>query len=118
MANYWKLYKKIKAFYFSIGKIKCPALDDAEIIFDRRGFRHLLYKKKVKRMHSDQIRRFKLFENIHFLVRNSKLLDRKEEKGESTLLSLSCGDGANEIKMVVLNDVQNKKHFISIMDHK
>ena len=119
MANYWKLYKKAKAFYFGIGKIKCPALGGEEIMFDQRGFRHFLHKGsgKGKRSIVDQIRRFKLLTQIHFLIENSRL-SNGGEKGGNTLLSLSHGEGKEEVKIVVLNDSKNKKYFISIMDHK
>ena len=82
MANYWKLYKKAKAFYFGIGKIKCPALGGEEITFDQRGFRHFLHKGsgKGKRPIVDQIRRFKLLTQIHFLIENSRLSNGEEKE--------------------------------------
>jgi hypothetical protein len=119
MANYWKLFKKAKVFYFGLGKIKCPALGGEEITFDQRGFRHFLLKGrgKGKRPITDQIRRFKLLTRIYFLIENSSLLNGGENDGDK-LLSLSYGKDKKEIKLVVLNDSKNKKYFISIMDHK
>ena len=119
MSNYRKLYKKAKDFYFGLGKIRCPALDDEEIIFDWRGFRHFLNKDKGRRPIADQIQRFKLLNRIRFLINNSKLLSTNEKEENGTVLfSLSHGEGKEEIKVIILNDAQNKKYFISIMDHK
>ena len=119
MANYWKLYKKAKAFYFSLGKIKCPALNDEEIIFDWRGFRHFLHKERRKRSVPDQIRRFKILFKMPDLIKSAKILDRRDKSDENrktVFLSLLCKDEDTIVKIVTLDDSHNK-YFISIMDY-
>ena len=115
MANYWKLYKKAKAFYFSLGKIKCPALNDEEIIFDWRGFRHFFHKGRHKRSVADQIRRFKLLFGIRKVISGAKIIYHKDEE-EMSLQPMFYKDGNDEIKIIILKDELGKKYFISIMD--
>lgn len=119
MADYWKLYKKAKAFYFRIGKIKCLALGNAEIVFDWRGFRHFLHKGRHKRPIADQIRRFKILFKINDLIRNAKILDRRDESDKNikkVFLSLLCGNEDLIVKIVILDDGRDK-YFISVMDY-
>ena len=119
MAKYWKLYKKAKAFYFGLGKIKCPALRDEEIIFDWRGFRHFLHKKRRKRSVPDQIRRFKILFKIPDLINSAKIFDRRDMSDgnrKTVFLSLLCKDEDTTVKIVTLDDGKDK-YFISIMDY-
>jgi hypothetical protein len=118
MANYWKLYKEAKAFYFSFGKIRCPALNDEEIIFDWRGFRHFLHKGKGKRPLTDQIRRFKLFFRISELIKDPQISVSGENNNKIIFWSLSCTRENEEIRAVIMQDTLDKKYFVSIMNHK
>jgi hypothetical protein len=121
MANYWKLFKRARAFYFGLGKIKCPALNDEEIIYDRRGFNHFLLKSKGKRPIPDQIRRFKLLFRIHDLLKHAELAGGKEEHGatKKTLLwSLLYTKNDERINIVLLETGPGRRYFISIMDKK
>jgi hypothetical protein len=117
MANYWKLYKKAKAFYFNIGKIKCPALDNAEIIFDWRGFRHFLHKGRHKRSMPDQIRRFGLLFIIKKVIESAEVTNRREEGG-TIFHELVSRNDAKSVRFVVLEHKSSKKYFISIMNQK
>ncbi len=116
MANYWKLYKKAKAFYFGLGKIKCPALNDEEIIFDRRGFRHFFHKGRHKRSVADQIRRFKLLFRIKEVMDGAKIISSRDRKEKTALRPLFYRDGAKEVRIILLEDKSGKKYFISVMD--
>lgn len=115
MANYWKLYKRAKTFYFSIEKVKCPALNGEEIIFDWRGFRHFLHKGRGKRSIPDQIRRFKLLFEIGNLIKNSELSN--DQYTETPFLPLFCKDKNEIIKIVTMRDNSGKRFFISIMNY-
>ena len=116
MANYWKLYKKAKAFYFGLGKIKCPALSDEEIIFDWRGFRHFLHKGRHNRSIADQIRRFKLLFRIKEVMDGAKIISSRDRKEKTALRPLFYRDGAKEVRIILLEDKSGKKYFISVMD--
>jgi hypothetical protein len=116
MANYWKLYKKAKTFYFGIGKIKCPALGGEEVIFDWRGFRHFLHKGRHKRLVRDQIRRFKLLFEIKKVISGANIVDCRDGEGKTALQPLLYKDDAKEIRIIVLRDKSGKKYFISIMN--
>jgi len=119
MANYWKLFKRAKAFYFSLGKVKCPALGGEEIIFDQRGFRHFMLKNKGKRPIPDQIRRFELLFKIFHLIGNTKITDHRDEsdgRRKTIFISLLCKDSNTTVKVVVLDD-GSRKYFVSIMNY-
>jgi hypothetical protein len=117
MANYWKLFKQAKAFYFNLGRIKCPALSSEEIIFDWRGFRHFLHRSKGKRPIADQIRRFKLLTQIRTIIEKAAVFNSEEGKDGAQFLSLVHKTETGSITIVVLKD-SNKYYFISIMDRE
>jgi len=121
MANYWKLFKRAKAFYFSLGKIKCPAWNGEEIIFDRRGFNHFLLKSKGKRPIPDQIRRFKLLFGVKDFIQHAKLVKSAEEHDmvkKTALQALLYSENGKRINIVVLKNAMGKRYFISIMDNE
>src|ERR1017187_8559179 len=107
MANYWKLYRKAKIFYFNLGKIKCPALNDKEIIFDWRGFRHFLHKSKGKRQIADQIRRYKLLFKMPSLIKSAIVLNYRDKsigKRKTLFISMVCKDENIIAKIIILDD--------------
>jgi hypothetical protein len=114
MANYWKLFKQAKVFYFSLNKIRCPALGGKEIIFDQRGFRHFLLKKKGKRPIPDQIRRFKLLSKIKTSLEKVVVFGKEEKEG-AYFWSLVHATETGSVTIVVLENSGNY-YFISIMD--
>jgi hypothetical protein len=119
MANYWKLYKKAKAFYFGLGRIKCPSFNNDMVIFDQRGFKHFLLKSKGKRPIPDQIRRFKLLFRIHDLMRYALPTSSREgySKTRKTILwSLLYTKNNERINIIVLETSPGKRYFISIMN--
>jgi hypothetical protein len=121
MANYWKLFKRAKAFYFGLGKIKCPAFNGEEIIFDQRGFNHFLLKSKGKRPIPDQIRRFKLLFGVQDFIQHAELAKSTEEhdmvkKTAFQVLLYSRND--KHINIVVLKNALGKRYFISIMNNE
>ena len=102
MANYWKLYQKAKAFYFSLGKIKCSSLNDEEIIFDRKGFRHFLHKKGKDRPIADRIRRFKLLGRIRIFLEKAVVFECKREKNDTRMWSLVHRTSIESTTVVIL----------------
>jgi hypothetical protein len=116
MANYWNLYKKAKAFYFGLGKIRCPALNNEEIVFDWRGFRHFLHKGRHNRSIADQIRRFKLLFRIKEMMDGAKIISSRDRKEKTALRPLFYRDGTKEVRIIILEDKSGKKYFISVMD--
>lgn len=117
MANYWKLYKKAKAFYFGLGKIKCPALNNEEIIFDWLGFRHFLRKKGKDRPVADRIRRFMLFGRIATILEKVVILECKDQNDGTRMWSLIDRTEIESITIVVL-EKSDKYYFISIMNRE
>jgi hypothetical protein len=119
MANYWKLFKRAKDFYFGLGKIKCPAFNDEEIIFDQRGFNHFLLKSKGKRPIPDQIRRFKLLFGMRDFIQHAELAKSTEEHdivNKTTLQALLYSGNDKRINIVVPKNALGNRYFISIMD--
>jgi hypothetical protein len=122
MANYWKLYKKIEAFYFGLGKIRCPALNNQEVVFGRLGFRHFTRNKNGIRPISDQIRRLRFFhDHVIELVSSKDTEAAFSSKGEKcdnihfyTLTKKINGELF--IKATIRKNNLGIFHFLSIME--
>lgn len=115
MANYWKLFKKAKKFYFELKKVHCPALN-ADIIFDQRGFRHLLLKRRGQRPIADQIRRFRLLFKIPEFLEKATMIEKRKDGAQTAFTSLACAIKGEDVKMIVMQTKIGKIYFISIMN--
>jgi len=110
MADYWKLYEEVKSFYFKIGKIYCAALGDY-IVFDRRGFRHMLNRSHNRRPIVDQIRRLK------HLLRIKEILPRAHlgVSNRTGFYRLLVKDNGKEVKIIIMQLKDGRKCYVSIM---
>lgn len=111
MADYWKLYKKVKAFYFKIGSIVCPAMDNEPIFFDKRGFRHILHKNRRKRPIPDQIRRLKMILNIKKFLEFAQI----DKSNDPNFYRLKVSYNKEKFKIVIMTNEKGRKYFVSIM---
>jgi hypothetical protein len=106
-----------KKFYKTIGSVWCPVLDDY-IVFNKRGFRHLIGKNGFTRPKNEQLRRFHMLSYVQDILGNpNAILNRKsrESKGLTTDLWIFMADRENlHIKVVVRRAGKGKKHFLSI----
>lgn len=72
------VFQRIKsdaeATYSSIGKIRCPYLQE-EVTFNAKGLEHLKFKKKHHaRSQADQFARFKLLRHVPDIIKQSRTL--------------------------------------------
>jgi hypothetical protein len=52
--------KRTRAEYQKIAPVRCPALGNEFVFFNKHGFNHLLYKKRIIRSEKEQKRRLEL----------------------------------------------------------
>jgi hypothetical protein len=68
--SYKEAKRKAKAFYKTIGRVFCPALNDY-VGFDTAGFHHLIWKQKKPRRKNEQMKRFTLLSNVKTIIASS-----------------------------------------------
>jgi len=112
MADYWELFRKAKSYYKGLWRIRCPDLDDREIIFGRRGFDHFLKKNNGRRPIADQIRRFNLLFSIYEIVAGG-LVYRDANCYMSLLYEM---DDGSRVKLVLIEFRDGTIHFVSIYE--
>jgi hypothetical protein len=121
--TYSKLLQRAKDFYFKLGSIPCPTLNDQLVVFNRLGFRHFLRNKDGIRPIKDQIRRFSLLlDHVFEVVSSSQTEAAFSSKGErcndiSFYTLTKEMEGGVFIKVVVRKNAKSIFHFISIMDY-
>lgn len=80
ISNYDKAREDAANFYKSIGRMRCPALNNEYIHFTSEGFNHLIYKnKRRERDRSVQIMKFKLLSKVKILVGTSSTYQEYDE---------------------------------------
>ena len=128
--GYEKSKKKAKKIYSRIGQVNCPALDGV-VVFNSKGFTHLMRKGRVPRPKNEQKRRFVLISHAEKIIKNPKAdinFRQKEIKykvdrhGEDRLITSTANFWTfrEQIKdcvvKVVIIQIENKqKQFLSIM---
>lgn len=73
--DYEECRRWAKKFYKNIGRISSPALNGDFVVFNNKGFKHLLRKAKV-RSKSEQMRRFKLLPYAVRIIRDPQVAVR------------------------------------------
>lgn len=119
--NFYEIkLQEAEKFYFSIGNIPCPALDDEIVYFEWTGFRHLIRKGRKARKIEDQLRRFKLLESTPIVIRaGRKILDAETRQTPDSLvkfIALSLNIKGVDIKIVLQRFDNGKLYFLSIMN--
>jgi len=68
ISNYQSIRKTAESLYKTMGRIRCPALDDV-VHFNAEGFNHLMYKgERKERNKIDQITKFKLLSKAKIII--------------------------------------------------
>jgi hypothetical protein len=129
--NYEQTEQNAKDFYTSIGHIRCPILN-ADIIFTREGFNHLIGKRGVLRPKSERRRRFNLLQLAKEILTDPVAKFTCEEKpityrtrinGIYTTISATARFWAfqkeydHKIVTLVIRQIDNHpKHFLSMFE--
>ena len=121
--NRKKFKRKLAAarqFYFSIGSVLCPALDNELVFFDERGFKHITWKYNTPRGKLDQIRRFRLLPDaVKIIASNQTIINEIRIHGDITLWELSDNITSDRnIKVIVMKIKLNKRYFLSVMSRQ
>ena len=58
--------------YKSIGSVSCPAFEGKNIYFTETGFDHLIFKGRLPRKQSEQMRRLKLLPKALLIVQTAE----------------------------------------------
>jgi hypothetical protein len=118
MANYWRLYERAKKFYFNLGKMACPAFGGREILFDHRGWRHIVRKRRIRRSISDQVRRLQLIFIVKDVLNAACITEiRNEQSGNDKIQFISTTSmvDARLVKTVVMQKGADL-FYISMME--
>lgn len=120
--HYEKIFSDAKSFYFSIGAIRCPALNGEFVYFNRRGFQHLIRKGKRYRSLTEIIRRLRLLPLAVQTIKTTKIHHEETtilgEESIATFWTLKETYAKQNIVIYIiirkLND--GKIHFFSVYD--
>jgi hypothetical protein len=109
--------KRAKEFYKTIGVIWCPALNDY-IVFNKRGFQHLMRKKGLLRPKTEQIRRFLILPYVKDILEDSKTLPshsvREDKESRIDLWIFAANIQNLHVKVIIRQTQTGRKHFLSI----
>jgi hypothetical protein len=108
--------KRIEAeeFYYSIGRIWCPALG-RYIIFNRFGFRHLIQKYSGVRAKNEQIRRFALLVCVSSILQQKSMhIIFNERDGGVRFWAFLWEHHGKAMKLIIRQIDNGKMHFFSI----
>ncbi|MEI6238540.1 MAG: hypothetical protein WCP15_03340 [bacterium] len=117
--SYIDIFKEAKALYFDISYLQCKALNYENIYFSRSGFEHLIRKHRKIRKTSDQIRRFKLLNNVQDVVENGVITDKRyiqKDENRITFWTISKEMKEKTVKVIIRQINNGDKYFLSIMD--
>jgi hypothetical protein len=113
------LIKKYYNEYKKIGHIECPAFGNEKVYFNKKGFRHLIYKNNDRRSDYEYIRRLGLIKYSSNIVKNSMKYTelRKMILNEDNVYFWSLEKIIDNVNIIlIIRQINNKpKHFFSIM---
>jgi hypothetical protein len=116
MENYQTAKQNAKKIYASIKIVWCPALHDS-VVFNRIGFQHLIQKGPAFRPKSEQRRRFALLIYAKDILEQSDVAE-EEDRANAKLWIISGSRDNLDIKIIVRQIGNGKKHFLSIYGRK
>lgn len=117
---YYEKLNGANSFYFQIGTISCPALNNEKVHFERNGFRHLVRKGRKRRYIKDQLRRFKLLPNVTDVIKYGIKISYNKRISSNGIIveffTISLTKDGTRIKVIVRRINGGTLHFFSIMD--
>jgi hypothetical protein len=119
--SYADAKKKAKAFYKSIGRVWCPAVNEY-VIFDSAGFRHLIQKTAIPRSRAEQLRRFALLPHVITILKKPDVIPRHfvkdaHEPPIHLWVFIEVKEGVR-VTIVIRQSGNGKYHFFSIYGKK
>jgi hypothetical protein len=118
--NWRKFIKKAHIEYKKIGHVECPAFGNESIYFNKHGFSHLIRKKGKPRSPFQQLRRTRLLLYAKgILCRATTFATHStsvEDDVKASFWTFYETVDSIQIKIVVRQLGEGRKHFFSIMD--
>jgi hypothetical protein len=116
--SYENRRKRARQFYKHLKPIPAPSLGDELVVFNSKGFRHLIRKSRI-RSKREQIKRFLLLFYVPRILANPKVTvtRRKIIKGRIITRYWALGEiiQGRKIIVVIRQINQGVKHFYSVM---
>ncbi len=112
--SYEDAQRRAKGFYFKIGRVWCPLLNDY-IRFGGAGWRHIIRKRGVFRPKSEQKRRFALLDDAANLIEDSTTEVIYSEKALKFWKLIGRRPDCI-IKVVIRQFEGGEKHFLSVYE--
>lgn len=114
----FKYFIKVsKEAYKRIGTVKCPALNNEEIIFNQKGFRHLIMKSGKYRTKKEQIRRLNLLNDVIEVITKSQKINSYRFSFGIEFWSISKIINNVPVVVVIRQDGKDKpKYFLSVIN--
>lgn len=118
MDNEFKNFIKIsKEIYKKIRAVKCSVLNNEEIFFNQKGFRHLIMKKGKYRTRKEQIRRLSLLRDVIDVITQSEKIDSYRFSFGVEFWSISKIINKSLVVVIIRQDKKYKpKYFLSVIN--
>lgn len=117
--NNKKLIRESYEEYKKIIYVKCPAFKSERIYFNKRGFRHLIYKNNNRRSDLEYKIRLGLIKYATIIIKDSirYVKYRKIQSDNRTVHFWSLEKNVNnlDIILIIRQIDSDSKHFFSIM---
>jgi hypothetical protein len=114
-----KFIDNARETYKKIGCVSCPAFNNEGVYFNRHGFNHLVRKGKNIRLIGKQVERINLIHYAVTILKETKSFNTYKTdaiKGYSAhFWSFNQTIGAIEIRVIVRQLGNGRKHFFSVM---
>lgn len=113
--------KKYKEFYYRIGFIICPVLNNDKVHFNNHGFNHLLRKQGIPRSYVERKRRFELIKYIKTVIEKGKIVEYRKSHSlgvKTRFWSLSYKIENKTITVVIRKLNFGHLHFYSVFDER
>jgi hypothetical protein len=111
-----EIRKEAKELYNVIEDAWCPALEDI-VLFNNKGFHHLMWKGHKTRSIPDQIRRFKLLPLVKDIITNTCVSIVYQKREDGMYWAFSEQRQEQEVIVIIRRVEGGKKHFYSVFEN-
>ena len=115
-----KFIAEALSFYKSLGKIRCPALENKVVTFGNSGFSHLIRKDRKNRPFNEVCWRIELLKYAPSLIKDmsttySKTISQNKIYGTISYFSMINSIDKIKVKIILRQYGTDNIHFLSIM---
>jgi len=110
--DYEEIVADARRNYFSIGFLVCPVLGNKVIYFTENGFRHFIFKGRLMRRRSEQMRRFSLMKYIRKII----VSDDSCVVGRRLIRKVTYIAIENSFVRIIVREDRGRIIFVSILN--